>query len=777
MDKVYLGIFSWIFDKIWNSILKPVIDFIGELLNSILSLLFDKVLKPLLINVFFPMFKDICKMVFDALCDILFEVYVTLLKLIDYLCEVFNIFGGITNVTYNGKETYLLSALFSMAPIMKAMWFIIALSFCLLLMFSIIAVIRSIGELGNEVQRPVAKVLRSTFDGFLKIITAPLVCIFLIMFMQMMLVSLHNGITSGDDLVSETSKGSQTSLGRIIFVVSSLNASTNSTYNISTASGDFRNTLGINDAVRAQYYYSDYKVNGIDASKDFSNLNTVKKDFKPQDIDYLIGIALALLFAFTIARGAMTFVARLFNIIILTIVAPIFGGTVPLDDGQKYEKWKDMYIGQLFSGFGLVLAMEMYLLLIPVIMDNRLAFGKGTIEANYLIRVIFLAAGAYMVMQVGPIITGLVSESAASAEMSNNRTFGGAIFAAASYAKGTIVGDKSNKAVAEVKVDAKTGKPIGNKSDAKKGGANGDNTKAANNKAQKKNAKGDVQDAINKRAADDEKVNKGVKVREKTDEEKEKEKKEALANAPKTKEEAAKQKAQKPGVKESYFGGIFVRGKGKDGKDHWGINLGKRFNFGLKEDGTVSGNVFGIGWKRGKDGKIDKVSVPFMRFKRGEDGKFAVSKIKISQGMQLRRTEHVETDKDGNIVSRKMGGMYVSDLSAIGMKRRYDANTGKVETQSMLGTHYRREKNKDGKYEYVKSYRNFLGTTSVYERDNTGEYHVTARKGFLSDRTYSLNKKTGKRKTLKVSSLGGRSLYEANDDDDDDDDDGGEDES
>lgn len=779
MDRVYLGLFSTIFEWIWDAILKPVVDFVGGLLNSILSLLFDKVLMPMLINVFFPMFKSICEMVFNALCDILFEIYVTVLRLVDYLAEIFNIFGGITQVQYKHNDMYIISALFAMTPVIRLVWLVAGISFFLLLIFSMVSVVRSVGELGNEVQRPVTKVLRSTWEGFLKMFSTPFICVALIMIMQVMLVAVYTGIQDSDDVGNTGNKGTQTTIGRVIFVVSTLNASYNSEYNISTASEDMLDELGINDSVRAQYYYTDYKEDGIIAAKDYSDLSSVRKDFQAKDIDYLIGIAMAVLFAFTLGRGALTFISRLFNIIVLTIAAPVFGSTIPLDDGQRYEKWKDMYVGQLFSGFGLVLSMEIYLLMVPVFMNLGLKFGTGSAEANYLIRIIFLAAGAYMVMQVGPIITGLVSQSAASAEMTANSTFGGAIFAAASYAKGKIVGDK-DQAVRKVKIDARTGKPVGaggkgNKSDAKKDGK-GDgksaNTKAADALSRKKNATDDVHSTILKRAGDDDKANKGTKVSLKSRQQEEKEAAERAAEAPKNAKEAAEKAAKGPGVKKSFLGGIFVKGKGKDGKEHWGVNLGSKFNFGLKEDGSVSGNVFGISWKKGKDGKVDKVSIPFMRLKRGEDGKMHISKIKLSKGMQLRRTESVETDKDGNITKRKLGGLYVSDLSAIGMKRRFDASTGKVETQSMLGTHYRREikENPDGtkSASYVKSYRNFLGTTSVYDRDKQGNYHVTARKGFLSDKTYALDKQTGTKKLLKQRTMKG--LYSADYDEEDDDD-------
>ncbi len=744
MNRVYLGLFSWIFDKIWNSILKPVIEFIGGLLNSVLSVLFDKVLMPLLINVFFPMFKSVCKFAFDIICGVLFRIYVTILHFVDILANIFNIFGGIQNVTYKKNEMSILIALLNMTPVMRMVWMLAGLSFALLIFFSIISVIRSIGELGDEVKMPVSKVMRHTWDGFIKMFSAPLTCLLLILLMQTVLSAVHAGLSNGAVVAGTDNKGTQTTIGRAIFVVSTLDAANNEAYNITTAGKAMQKKLGINDDVRARFYYTDYKENGKNASLDYTNLDIVDDYFNYKNIDYLIGGAMALLFAFTLARGALTFIGRLFNVIILTIISPLFGGTIPLDEGKMYEKWRDMYVGQLFSGFGLVMAMEIYMMMVPIFMNGGLAFGTGTVEANYMIRIIFLAAGAYMVQETGPIITGFVSQAAASAEMNSNRVFGGQVMMAASYAQGKMVkGAKSlfNKAKGGGKKDGK-GDDKSNKSDAKPDGKG-------------TSAKADAAKAYSDRVKDTAEQNKLAKVK-------------AIDET--TKEEDAKK--PEAGVRKSYLGGMFVKGVGKDGKEHWGVNLGSKFNFGLKSDGSVSGNVFGIGWKKGKDGKIDKVSVPFMRFKRGDDGKMHLSKVKISKGMQLRRAEEVTKDANGNVVSRKLGGMYCSDLSAIGMKRRYDASTGKVETQSMLGTHYRREVGADGKAEYVKSHRNFLGTTSVYSRDKAGNYHVTARKGFTSDRTYDLDEDTGQTTLKKASSFGGKKLFERGGDDDDDDDDG-----
>ena len=55
----------------------------------------------------------------------------------------------------------------------------------------------------------------------------------------------------------------------------------------------------------------------------------------------------------------------------LFIASPIFVSTMPLDDGEKFKAWQDMFVAKIFSGFGSVIAMELYMLLCPVVMGEE----------------------------------------------------------------------------------------------------------------------------------------------------------------------------------------------------------------------------------------------------------------------------------------------------------------------------------------------------------------------------------------------------------------------
>ena len=72
------------------------------------------------------------------------------------------------------------------------------------------------------------------------------------------------------------------------------------------------------------------------------------------------------------------------------------------------------------------------------------------------------------------------------------------------------------------------------------------------------------------------------------------------------------------------------------GHHYLGVDYGKRLSFGRDQEDRFQFRVFGMGYRTGKDGKVDKVSLPFVRLKRGEDG-FHVSKVNIPGAVSFKR--------------------------------------------------------------------------------------------------------------------------------------------
>ena len=862
METVYLGLFSSLFKAIYDAILKPIIDFFGGLLNKLFTWIFENILKPLLIDVLLPLFKWLIELIYEILAGFLYAVLKELLHIIDIVQTVFNAFAGIEPVTYENNKYYLLELFFSNGDLQKATWIMIAIALALMMAFSIIAVMRSMADLSGEMKNPVGKVLRLTFEGFLKLIMIPILCIFLITLSGRILISVTDGISAVSAPVSEdgNTMGTKTTLARVIFCMTTLDAAKSGEYNVSSSK-----TAGITDGLRGAYYFSDY----AGGSKDYYDSGQVSNDFNFAKMNFIVGFGVALIFLKILITCCFKFINRMFNVLLLYLSSPLFACSMPLDEGKNYNQWKDMFVGQLFSGYGAVVAMQLYLIIAPAILSGNIQFGGESTEGDLVIRMVFIIGGAFAIENAGSMITGMISSTAASMESAQEKEASGLMDAGMAIAKtaGNIMksrfsGGKEKEGKEGAKGDLKKalsgegkdgegkdgegnegegkeggkedGKESSNKFDGKKPGSAGSGAKFEGGKGSGSGSSGAQVTDSAKKMSEAKKSNKSNAPKPDTkgeaDQDEEEEEGEAGGtegtggkstnkSSGKTSDNkggaagAAKKKdknvagANRHKVTSSWMGGLLVLGRDKDGKRRFGINLGSKLNFGLKKDGTVSGNVFGIAswgkdkdgntsrsilggafkwgrnadgtsnrsllggfsWKNDKDGNTTKVSVPFMRFKSVDDGSgnkvMKLSKVKIAQGLQFKRAFY--TDETTGKLKTEMYCSEFSALSFAGMqiKQRYDADTKKIEKlATMTGDHFARVKDeKTGKVEYVKTHSDFLGRTKVYDRDKKGNYHVVATKGWISSESYLLNKETGETTLQKSALRGGFSLYEDTD--------------
>ena len=99
-------------------------------------------------------------------------------------------------------------------------------------------------------KNPVSKVLRLTFQGFLKLVMIPFVCMLLIRLSGTILVSVNDGLKLV--AASEKDGAHETTMGRMIFCMASLDAAKDGP-NVSNVSSN----AGMQDSLRKYYYFSE----------------------------------------------------------------------------------------------------------------------------------------------------------------------------------------------------------------------------------------------------------------------------------------------------------------------------------------------------------------------------------------------------------------------------------------------------------------------------------------------------------------------------------------
>lgn len=421
MEVVYLGLFQKVFNWVLSRILDPVYRFVSGLLTTVLSWIFETILAPLLV----PLLQDVLEFFIDLWLTVwsgqLYMLMAGILKLVDYLETAFDIFIGLRPVTYTpagGKEIEgtLLEILMQQETVSTVFWLITFGALGMALLLTIYGVAKSAFDLDFENKRPVSKVLASMMKTFIQFFMVPFSVYFMLRLSSIILVQVTEIMNFGTD----------TSLGRIVFTISSLNAAQEDKYNVGSENA-LKITFGTDPADEVRYPF--YRLNGGEGEvvKDYGNIGQVTDKFQLSKFDFIIGFLAAVFLLFTMAVCLLIFVQRIFELILLYLVSPYFVCMMPLDDGERFHRWREMFIGKCFTGFGSVIGMRLYLLICPLVMGGKITFGTSK-EMDYIMKLFFLAGGAWAMYKSGSMITSLLSYQAGMSESNTAAVAGGALY-------------------------------------------------------------------------------------------------------------------------------------------------------------------------------------------------------------------------------------------------------------------------------------------------------------------------------------------------------------
>lgn len=420
MEYAYLGLFKKVFEWVLSRIIDPVYRFVSNLLVTVFSWVFEEILAPVLLPVLEEALDFFINLWLEIYSTQLYLLFSGVLKLIDYLETAFDVFIGLRDVTYTQPDGTVISGslvevLMQQKTISTVFWVITLGALGLALILTIYATAKSAFDLDFENKRPVSKVLTAMMKTFIQFFTVP----FFVYFMLKLSAVILRGVTNIMNF------GNTTSLGRIVFMIASLNAAKNDSLNIGSDSA-LNIEFGTSSADTARYPF--YSLTGTPV-KDYGNILQVTEEFNLASFDYLIGFIAAVFLLFTIGICLIVFVQRIFELMLLYLVSPYFVCLIPLDDGEKFGRWREMFIGKCFSGFGSAIGMRLFLMVCPMIMGNRIKFGvSSSPEMDYIMKLFFLAGGAWAVYKSGSMITSLLSYQAGSSEANTAAVAGGMLF-------------------------------------------------------------------------------------------------------------------------------------------------------------------------------------------------------------------------------------------------------------------------------------------------------------------------------------------------------------
>lgn len=355
-----------------------------ESLQKILGDIFDKVLSPVLRDVFNIIVNTIGAMIQEVLSGLLLQFFITILKLIAWIEDIFGVFAGINAVYYGenlSQQDTLLGYFFQLSQFQRAFLTITLISLALAFLTTMWAVGKSISDMTFENQHPISYVLKHALRAALIFAIIPFSCLFALKLADQVVLSVNERVmvtTEGD---------AATSITDILFISC------------------------VSEAEKAEGITSKY----VSGHK-YENLEQVKKDFDLTKINYILAYLSAGLTAIILLIAIIQSIRRIFEVMMLYLVAPFFVALIPQDEGAKFKEWKNRFVGMVFSSLGPVIMMKLYLIIVPsVAVGNTIQFTGATWMGSY-IRLFLVIGGAWAVYKSQFLVMQLIDPNNSAAE-------------------------------------------------------------------------------------------------------------------------------------------------------------------------------------------------------------------------------------------------------------------------------------------------------------------------------------------------------------------------
>ena len=323
--------------------------------------------------------EDLLQGLLELICSLFYGMFSGICLLIDFIKTIFYKLCGIETVEIEGEQGDLLSNLLESDIIKRVFLTIFIIGFILLIVFTILAIIKS----NYQEKQNWKTVLSKTGQAFIIMLLIPFTVIIGIMLTNTIMSSINQAM----NVYPSSGQG--------------------------TIGGQFLITIG-HDAYKGLIDQSQAEAMFVSGELNYAKLSVVKQYYDITELNYVIGLLGSLVMLIMFVISAITFVQRIFDIVLLYIISPVSISTIPLDEGNRFKVWKDMLISKILSAYGIILVMNLFFLIIPQV--YQIKFFDNSFQ-NGVVYILFLIGGSFAVTKASRVISQLTGAPATGGEM------------------------------------------------------------------------------------------------------------------------------------------------------------------------------------------------------------------------------------------------------------------------------------------------------------------------------------------------------------------------
>ncbi|MCH5165096.1 MAG: hypothetical protein J1G01_01685 [Clostridiales bacterium] len=295
------------------------------------------------------------------------QLFLWLLKMIDGLMSIFSAITGVTDVTYQGQKVNIIEYLANSTGVSTIFWCVFILAVGLACIFTIVALIKNM--IANN--RNISSIVGKFFLALLGTLAMLIVVILGILISNAVLVLVARIFQ-----IENTTK-----ISNMLFdacVGDWINGYTISEIDVTSLS--VRNIFGDYSGSIWDIWPYSWEMDGMVNPETFMYFPSLVAS---------IGVIIAMLVA------AINLAKRVYEIILLYIIMPVSLSTISLDDGARFKVWRETFITKIVIAYGTVFAVNIFILLLPMITKMRIP-GMGGF-GNSIFKIIMIIGGALVI--------------------------------------------------------------------------------------------------------------------------------------------------------------------------------------------------------------------------------------------------------------------------------------------------------------------------------------------------------------------------------------------
>lgn len=329
----------------------------------------------------------------DLFTRAILQIVVWILKMVDYIFAIFKIVAGVENVRIGDSNPMgLLNGIMAQKTITRIFIYMLLIGVAAGAIFTIYSTIKNMAVVKKTNGKIITQFLFSIMGMFVIFIT---IFVFIYVVGQLLGAIMVAFSTGAND--ANLSIGNQIikALGESAII----NGKEESYKELFTAG--FNERIGIyqNDFIDKFYGILDKQFGILDYS--------IKEGLIDKNLfQVFIALVSACIIGYCSIASLVQLVIRIYDIIFMIMVLPLPLAAYSLDDGERFKLWKKTIISKMFLAYGTILAVNIYLLLVPLIQsinlsDNLSLTPSGSAVPNLfllnLFKVFMIVAGGFTI--------------------------------------------------------------------------------------------------------------------------------------------------------------------------------------------------------------------------------------------------------------------------------------------------------------------------------------------------------------------------------------------